>query len=147
MTENQSELDPELTDDQVEFLNSLFDFAREGKTIALSSAIDQGVPVDLLNHNGDTFLILAAYREQPEVVLALLERNANVNIINSRGQSALTCAIFMQNTAISRTLLDAGADPHLGPQSAWATIQAMELENMRAFLTAYEQEQSEGSKS
>ena len=145
MTENHSENPPELTDDQLEFLNSLFDFAREGKVIALSSAIDQGIPVDLTNHNGDTFLILAAYREQPAVVEALLERNADVNMLNSRGQSALTCAVFMQNKAISRKLLDAGADPDLGPQSARATVEAMGLEDMNEFLTAYEQEQSSGS--
>src|SRR5690625_1468886 len=145
MTENHSENPPELTDDQLEFLNSLFDFAREGKVIALSSAIDQGIPVDLTNHNGDTFLILAAYREQPAVVEALLERNADVNMLNSRGQSALTCAVFMQNKAISRKLLDAGADPDLGPQSARATVEAMGLEDMDEFLTAYEQEQASGS--
>lgn len=145
MTDNQHEDRPELTDDQVEFLNSLFDYARDGKVIALSSVIDQGIPVDLTNHNGDTFLILAAYREQQDVVDALIERNADVNILNNRGQSALTCAIFMQNTAISRKLLDAGADPDLGPQSARATIEAMGLEDMREFLTAYEQERSRGS--
>lgn len=142
MTENQSKNQPELTEDQIEFLNSLFDFARDGKVIALSSVIDQGISVDLRNHNGDTFLILAAYREQPEVVDALLERSADVNALNQRGQSALTCSIFMQNEDISRKLLDAGADPNLGPQSARATISAMGLENMAEFLAQYEKEHS-----
>src|SRR5690625_157459 len=145
MTDNQSENQPELTDDQIEFLNSLFDYARDGKVVALSSAIDQGIPVDLTNHNGDTFLILAAYREQPAVVDALIERKADVNVLNNRGQSALTCAIFMQNEEIARKLLDAGADPDLGPQSARATISAMSLEKMGEFLTAYEKEQSDRS--
>src|SRR5690625_168051 len=138
MTENHSENPPELTDDQLEFLNTLFDYAREGKVQALSSAIDQGIPVDLTNHNGDTFLILAAYREQGAVVDALLERHADVNALNQRGQSALTSAIFMQNEDISRALLNAGADPDHGPQSARATITAMGLDNMGEFLAAYE---------
>lgn len=138
MTENQSENHPELTDEQIEFLNSLFDYAREGKVVALTSAIDQGIPVDLTNHNGDTFLILAAYREQSTTVEALIERQADVNILNNRGQSALTCAIFMQNENIARQLLDAGTDPDLGPQSARATISAMGLDNMGEFLAAYE---------
>ncbi len=138
MTDNQPQDQPELSDDQIEFLNTLFDYAREGQVVALSSAIDQGIPVDLRNHNGDTFLILAAYREQVAVVNALLARNADVNALNNRGQSALTCAIFMQNTDIAKALLDAGADPDLGPQSARATIQAMDLDNMGQFLSDYE---------
>lgn len=138
MTDNHSDGQPELTDDQIEFLNSLFDYAREGKVIALTSAIDQGIPVDLTNHNGDTFLILASYREQSAVVEALIERNADVNVLNNRGQSALTSSIFMQNEEISRKLLDAGADPDLGPQSARATISAMGLDTMGDFLNTYE---------
>ena len=142
MTENQPGNQPELTDEQIEFLNSLFDYAREGQVVALTSAIDQGIPVDLTNHNGDTFLILAAYREQPIIVKALLERQADVNLLNNRGQSALTCAVFMQNEDIARQLLDAGADPDLGPQSARATISAMGLDNMGDFLAAYEADES-----
>lgn len=134
MTDNE----PELSDEQIEFLNSLFDFAREGKVQALSSAIDQGIPVNLTNHNGDTFLILAAYREQVAVVDALIQRHADVNALNSRGQSALTSSIFMQNEDISTALLNAGADPDHGPQSARATITAMGLDNMGDFLAAYE---------
>lgn len=139
MNQNQPQGQPDLTDDQIEFLNSLFDYAREGKVVALTSVIDQGIPVDLTNHNGDTFLILAAYREQRSVVDALVERHADVNVLNSRGQSALTCAVFMQNQEIARILLDAGADPDLGPQSARATIAAMDLDNMSEFLDAYEE--------
>lgn len=138
MTDNKPQDQPELTDDQIEFLNTLFDYAREGQVQALSSAIDQGIPVDLRNHNDDTFLILAAYREQTQVVHALLAREAEVNAVNKRGQSALTCAIFMQNTEIAKALLDAGADPDLGPQSARATISAMGLDNMGQFLSDYE---------
>lgn len=130
--------EPELSDEQIEFLNSLFDFAREGKVQALSSAIDQGIPVNLTNHNGDTFLILAAYREQAAVVDALIERQADVNALNSRGQSALTSSIFMQNEDISKALLNAGANPDHGPQSARATITAMGLDKMGDFLAAYE---------
>lgn len=140
MSDNQPQNQPELTADQIEFLNTLFDYAREGQVEALSSAIDQGIPVDLRNHNSDTFLILAAYREQHEVVKALLARHADVNALNDRGQSALTCAIFMQNMELAKTLLDDGADPDLGPQSARATIAAMGLDRMADFLSEYEQQ-------
>lgn len=138
MTDNQQDDQPHLSDDQIAFLNSLYDYAREGKVQALSSVIDQGIPVDLPNHNGDTFLILAAYREQSEVVNALIARDADVNALNKRGQSPLTCAVFMQNEEVSRLLLEAGADPELGAQSARATIAAMELKHMGEFLDTYE---------
>ncbi|GAA4112060.1 ankyrin repeat domain-containing protein [Enteractinococcus coprophilus] len=138
MTDNEAQEQPELTDEQIAFLNTLFDYAREGQVQALSSVIDQGIPVDLRNHNGDTFLILAAYREQAQIIDVLLARDADVNALNNRGQSALTCAVFMQNTAIAKTLLDAGADPDLGPQSARATISAMGLDEMGQFLSEYE---------
>ena len=138
MTDNEGQEQPELTDEQIAFLNTLFDYAREGQVQALSSVIDQGIPVDLRNHNGDTFLILAAYREQAQIIDVLLARDADVNALNNRGQSALTCAVFMQNTAIAKTLLDAGADPDLGPQSARATISAMGLDEMGQFLSEYE---------
>ena len=140
MTDNQPQDQPELTDDQLEFLNTLFDYARNGQVQALSSAIDQGIPVNLRNHNGDTFLILAAYRAQAEIVNALLARDADVNALNNRGQSALTSAIFMQNTDIAKALLDAGADPDLGPQSARAAISAMGLDTMGQFLSDYEKQ-------
>lgn len=142
MTDNQQEGQPELSEEQIEFLNTLFDYARDGKVQALSSVIDQGIPVNLTNHNGDTFLILAAYREQATVVDALLERHADVKALNNRGQSALTCSIFMQNEDISRALLDAGADPDRGPQSARATIAALGLDNMAEFLATYENQPS-----
>ena len=140
MTDTQPQNQPELSDDQIEFLNTLFDYARNGQVQALSSAIEQGIPVDLRNHNGDTFLILAAYREQLEVVNALLARGADVNALNGRGQSALTCAIFMQNVDVAKALLDAGADPELGPQSARATISAMGLDTMGKFLSDYQEQ-------
>ncbi len=56
---------PELTDEQLEFLNSMFDLARAGRAEELLSLIDQGIPVNLTNSKGDSLLILAAYNDQP----------------------------------------------------------------------------------
>lgn len=125
---------PQLTDEELEFLNSLFDMARAGHAEPLLSAVDQGVPVNLANHNGDTLLILATYNNHPALVHALLERGADVHRLNRRGQSALACAVFVQNEESVRALLDAGADPDAGPVSARAAVDQFGLESMRAVL-------------
>ncbi|QCU77782.1 ankyrin repeat domain-containing protein [Citricoccus sp. SGAir0253] len=136
---------PELTDEQLEFLNSLFDLARAGEAEALLSAVDQGVPVNLANHNGDTLLILATYNNHPALVRALLERGADVHRLNARGQSALACAVFVQNEESVRALLAAGADPDAGPVSARAAVEMFGLDAMRRLLDEASRDQGHGT--
>lgn len=123
-----------LTDEQLEFLNSLFDLAREGRAEELMPIIDRGVPVDLTDHKGDTLLILATYNGHPRLVEDLLRRGADVHRLNARGQSALTCAVFVQDERSARALMVAGADPDAGPQSARAVIDMFNLDAMRPLL-------------
>ena len=104
---------PELTDEQLEFLNSMFDLARAGRTEELLSLIDQGIPVNLTNSKGDSLLILAAYNDHADLVRGLLERGVDVDRMNDRGQTALSCAVFRQNEEITAALLQAGADVDL----------------------------------
>jgi uncharacterized protein len=125
---------PELTDEQLDFLNSLFDLARAGDADRLLPVLNQGVPVNLANHNGDTLLILATYNNHPDLVKALIERGADVHRLNGRGQSALTCAVFVQNEDSVRMLLAAGADPDAGPVSARGAVEMFGLEAMRPLL-------------
>ena len=70
---------PELSDEQVEFLNTVFDLVRAGDAVTVADYVDCGVPVDLTNANGDTLLLLAAYHEHPDLVRALLDRKADPN--------------------------------------------------------------------
>jgi uncharacterized protein len=135
---------PELTDEQLEFLNSLFDLARAGEAEQLLAAVDQGVPVNLANHNGDTLLILATYNNHPRLVHALLDRGADVHRVNQRGQSALACAVFVQNEESVRALLAAGADPDAGPVSARAAVDQFGLEAMRSLLDEATRDQDHG---
>ena len=127
---------PELTEDQLEYLNSLFDLARSGRGDDLLRELDRGVPVNLADHKGDTLLILATYNDHPSLVRALLDRGAEVDRLNARGQSALTCAVFVQNEDSVRMLLDAGADPDQGPVSARAAVEMFGLDRMRPLLGA-----------
>lgn len=125
---------PQLTDEQVEFLNSLFDLARAGKAEELLPLLDQGLPADLSNAKGDTLLILATYNDHAELVRALLTRGADVGRLNDRGQSALTCAVFLQNEKTTRMLLAAGADPRHPGQNAYDAVEMFGLERMRGLL-------------
>ncbi|MGM0385852.1 MAG: ankyrin repeat domain-containing protein [Actinomycetota bacterium] len=120
----------ELTDEALEFAEKMFTLAREGRTELLAAYVDAGLPVDLANHNGDTLLVLAAYHEHPDTVLALLERGADVTRANLRGQNALTSATFKQDVESVRALLAAGADPDAGTPSARATAEYFNLPEM-----------------
>ena len=83
--------------DAVELAHRMFDLAREGSTAELAAYVDAGVPVNLTDPKGDTFLILAAYHRHADTVSALLERGADPARTNDRGQTALAAATFAQS--------------------------------------------------
>ncbi|NKE09667.1 MULTISPECIES: ankyrin repeat domain-containing protein [Kocuria] len=111
---------PELSPQELELLQSMFDAARDGRTQYLASAVDQGVPVNLTNSKGDTLLNLASYHEHPETVAALLERGADTERVSDMGFTALICAVFRGNQAITQMLLEAGARQDTGHHHAQA---------------------------
>ena len=100
---------PELDDAALEFASKVFAAAREGDADVLKQWLDQGLPVNLRNHNGDTLLMLASYHEHPKATQVLLERGADAQILNERGQSPLSGAAFKGNVEITQLLLSHGA--------------------------------------
>lgn len=104
-------------EDVQEFAGKLFDLARAGDE-ALLDYIDHGVAVDMANQDGNTFLMLAAYAGHARLVRGLIERQADVDKQNARGQSPLAGAIFKKEDEVAQVLLGAGADPHAGTPSA-----------------------------
>ena len=128
---------PELTQEEVDFLHSVFDLAREGQAEHLAALLDQGLPVNLTDAKGDTLLILAAYREQPEVVRLLIERGAELDRMNDRGQTALVSAVFRNHEPIARMLLEAGADTGLGSQTPQAVAEFFDLPEMKRLLAEH----------
>lgn len=113
---------PEVPADVREFAAKLFDFARNGNPTLLQY-VDQGVDVNLANQDGNSLLMLAAYSGHGELVRGLVERGADVDKLNARGQSPLAGVIFKKEDAIVDLLLGAGADPRAGHPDAIATAE------------------------
>ena len=124
----------DLSDDELAFLQKALDLARSGETEELATLLDAGLPVNLTSGTGDSLLMLAAYHDHPDTVEVLLERGADTSRVNDRGQTALGAAVFRRSERGVRALLAAGADPHLGPRSAWEIATFFELDEMRRLL-------------
>lgn len=124
----------DLSPQELAFLQSAFDHARNGDLHSLVEHLDAGVPVNLTNSAGDTLLILAAYHRNAELVRTLLERGADHARVNDMGQTALAAAVFRQHEGIVTDLLRAGADPDLGPKSAVTIATFFDLPDMLALL-------------
>ena len=99
------------------------DLARAGETTELLEFIDRGLPIDVQDSEGNTMLMLAAYRGNLATVQALIERGANVDLPNSRNQSPIAGALFKGEEDIVRALREAGADLDAGTPSARETAQ------------------------
>ncbi|MDK8476137.1 MULTISPECIES: ankyrin repeat domain-containing protein [unclassified Corynebacterium] len=107
-----------MSEEQVqEFAGRLFDMAREGNPDLLNY-IDQGVNINLVNQDGQSFLMLAAYHGHADLVTALAGAGADVNLLNDRGQSPLAGAIFKKEDAVIDALLNAGASATAGQPTA-----------------------------
>ncbi|MEX1079007.1 MAG: ankyrin repeat domain-containing protein [Homoserinimonas sp.] len=124
-------------EEQAAFVEGVLDLAREGRTGPLLEMIGAGVSVDIANAKGDTPLILAAYREQPETVDALLKAGADTAQVNNMGQTALVAAVFRKNEPIVRALLEAGADPSLGAHTAMEVARQFALTDMQRILAEH----------
>ncbi|MET0199824.1 MAG: ankyrin repeat domain-containing protein [Rhodococcus fascians] len=112
-------IDPVLVDRAV----ALFDSARAGNCAELAAAFDDGVPVNLTDGNGNSYLMLAAYHGHADAVALLIARGANIDKLNTIGQSPLAGTVFKRHTGVARILVDAGADPDLGVPSARVTAE------------------------
>lgn len=123
MTETNDAAASALPDAALEFAHQIFDGARSGDTALVTSAIDQGVPVDLTDEKGNTLLMLSAYHGHATLVTALIERGADVNRQNDRGQTPLAGAVFKRDTHVIAILMSGGADVDAGTPSARATAE------------------------
>ncbi|MCW4384790.1 ankyrin repeat domain-containing protein [Salinibacterium sp. SYSU T00001] len=125
---------PSFSDEELAFIESIFEMARSGQTEELARVLDAGVPANLTNAKGDSLLILAAYHQHDEAVEALLARGADVDRVNDMGQTAMACAVFRNNAPIVRRLLASGADPDLGSHTALEIARQFGIVEMQSLL-------------
>lgn len=123
-------------DDTVQLASKLFDLARSSDGTELAAYIDQGVNVDLMNQDGNTFLMLAAYSGNVAALDVLIARGADVNRLNDRGQSPLAGAIFKKEPEVVDKLIAAGADPDAGHPTAIECARMFGQEELAAQLEA-----------
>lgn len=72
-------------------------------------SLKEGVPVDSLDDDGNTALIIAAEGE-PGIVEELLERGAKIDSQNHNGVTALIAAVKYEDPSLVSILIAAGAD-------------------------------------
>lgn len=109
----------ELSPDQTHRVISIaMDLARQGETAQLVEFLDHGLPVDTVDADGNSLLMLAAYHGRPETVRMLVERGAEVDLRNARDQSPVAGALFKGEDAVVRELVAAGADLDAGTPTA-----------------------------
>lgn len=124
--------DPEV----VELAHRLLDAARSGDCALLVEFLDAGAPVDLVDAQGNSLLMLAAYHGHAAMVGELASRGADVDRVNDRAQTPLAGAVSEGERTVLETLLAAGADPDLGSPSARETARSFERDDLGALLDA-----------
>lgn len=74
--------------------------------------------------------MLASYHGHAALVELLLAHGANPNILNDRNQSPLAGAVFKNEIAVVKALLEGAADPDLGTPSAAETMVLFKLSDV-----------------
>lgn len=118
MTDPADMSDEQIDARLVEIAARCFDHARNGEVDELLAYVAAGVPVGISDGSGNSLLMLAAYHGHAGLVTALAERGADVDQLNTRGQSPLAGAVFKADPDVITALMAAGADPDAGSPSA-----------------------------
>lgn len=111
----------EIPDEALALAHRLFDAARGGDTATLVAYAEAGVPLEMRDPDGNSFLMLAAYYGHAGTVRELARLGADPNHLNDRGQSPLAGAVFKGEDDVIAALLAAGADPDAGTPTARET--------------------------
>jgi ankyrin repeat protein len=89
---------------------------------------------------GNTLLMLAAYAGHAQVVQMLLDKGADPNRQNDKGQSPVAGAVFKGHDAVVCALMARGADPRAGQPNAIQSARMFRRDAMLEVLGAKEGE-------
>jgi ankyrin repeat protein len=96
--------------DTLAFAQKVFQLVRSGAAEQLKPLLDQGLPANISNERGDSYLMLASYHGHLDAARLLLEHGADPEMRNDQGQTPIAGAAFKGDLAMLRLLLDHGAD-------------------------------------
>lgn len=96
--------------------------------------VDDGVPVELSDGDGNTLLMLAVHHGHAGLVQGLAARGADVDTCNHAGQSPLASAVYKNNAEVVRALLAEEANPDRGTPTARQTAEMFRRLDMTALL-------------
>jgi ankyrin repeat protein len=85
--------------------------ARDRDYTWLSFLVAKGANVNMQNQRGETPLTIAAQLGWYEGAQFLLGRRASIDLANSRGETPLILAVQRRDLALTRLLVNAGANP------------------------------------
>lgn len=98
----------------------------------LAFLLSKGAKPDLRDGQGNTPLLIAAQLGFVEGAQTLIGEGAGVNIGNSRGETPLILAVHNRDTAMTRALLAAGANPLLPDRIAGKSARDYAAEDRRS---------------
>jgi ankyrin repeat protein len=99
-----------------DFLKELVAAIERDDKLGVMNALSQGLPVDVMDSNGNTMLMHAAKGGHVKVTQYLLDSGADPNIMAMNGATSLMLAVAGGHTSSVAALLKANADPNLrGP--------------------------------
>ena len=87
--------------------------------------------------------MLAAYNGHVDLTQGLIDRGADVNRVNDRGQSPLAGVVFKGYDEIARLLASSGADSRLGTPTAIQTARMFNKVQLLQLLGANDEDMQE----
>jgi ankyrin repeat protein len=119
---------------------SIFEAAAFGRIDRLRALLDRDAEqATKLSEDGFTALHLAVFGQQEEAVRLLLDYGAPVDTLSEAPFAKVTplgTAAFVRSLPLAAILLEAGADPHAGGESALSTAQANGDEELAALMAS-----------
>lgn len=98
----------------------------------LSFLLAKGANPDMRDADGNTALMLSAQLGFAEGLSLLIDRRAQVDLANSRGETPLMRAVQNRDIATVRTLLAAGANPNKADTSSGLTARQYAERDLRS---------------
>ena len=103
--------------------------------------MESRMPVDIVNKQGSTALIRAAYNNRTDVVRCLLEKGANVNKQDCVGWTALHYAILNRITDVIKILAQHGARTYIKNKFGFTPIDLARNWNCKEVVGVLQQHQ------